>query len=286
VRALGVDVGVTKGLDVVVLDDGVTTPVATHRHVLLAALGELIERAGPDVVAIDAPPGWALRGRSRQTEREIRYLGIHSFGTPPARRAARNRTRYYEWMRRGFRAFRIAERRGYPRYRGGPPDRTALEVFPHASAVVLSGCLPPAGVTKRTWRTSVLAAQGVEGRGLSTTDQVDAALAALTGLLALKGRRTSLGDPNEGVITLPARTLPVRPYRRCVGVERPADQPRLPRMTPCACGDAACDRLTSREFAPGHDARRKAILWRMARAGHEATEELRRRGWELPPEMR
>jgi hypothetical protein len=57
-------------------------------------------------------------------------------------------------------------------------------------------------------------------------------------------------------------------------------------MSPCACGDPACDRLTSREFAPGHDARRKSMLWSLAREGQEAVDELRRRGWELPPEMR
>jgi predicted nuclease with RNAse H fold len=247
VRALGIDVGVTKGLDVVVLEDGVATPVATHRHVLLAGLGELIERARPDVVAIDAPPGWAHRGRSRETEREIRYFGIHSFGTPTARRAARNRTRYYEWTRRGFRAFRIADRRGYPRYRSGPPDRTALEVFPHASAVVLSGCLPPSGVPKRSWRTSVLAAQGVETRSLSTTDQVDAALAALTGIYALRGRCSALGDPLEGVIVLPTRTLPERPYPRCdpPGVGSASASPSATRGV--ASGDASASVTAGRE---------------------------------------
>jgi predicted nuclease with RNAse H fold len=214
VRALGIDVGVGKGLDLVVLEDGVPIPIETYRRVLLAGLGELIERTAPDVVAIDAPPGWAIRGRCRQTEREIGSLGIHSFGTPTARRAAENRTRYYEWMRRGFRAFRIAERRGYPRYRAGSARRTALEVFPHATAVVLTGCLPPSGVPKRSWRTSVLAAQGFEERMLVTTDQVDAALAALTGLLALHGTRTAPGDPDEGVIVLPTRALPARPYPR------------------------------------------------------------------------
>jgi predicted nuclease with RNAse H fold len=284
VRALGVDVGVTKGLDVVVLEDGVAGPVAAHRHVEVAALGELIEGAGPDVVAIDSPPAWAGNGRSRGTEREIRLFGIQSYGTPTADRG--NDHPFYAWMRVGFEVFRVAALAGFTRYRGGPPAGTAIEVFPHASAVVLAGCLPPRGARKAAWRASVLRAGGVNVDGLGSLDQIDAALAALTGLLALKGRRTSLGDPNEGVITLPARTLPARPYRRCVGGEDGRDQPRLPRTAPCACGDPACDRLTSREFAPGHDARRKAILWRMARAGHDATDELRRRGWELPPEMR
>jgi hypothetical protein len=44
--------------------------------------------------------------------------------------------------------------------------------------------------------------------------------------------------------------------------------------------------MTFREFAPGHDAKRKSLLWSLAREGLDAADELRRRGWELPPEMR
>jgi hypothetical protein len=40
------------------------------------------------------------------------------------------------------------------------------------------------------------------------------------------------------------------------------------------------------EFAPGHDAKRKAMLWSNARDGAAALEELRTRGWKVPPEMR
>ena len=43
---------------------------------------------------------------------------------------------------------------------------------------------------------------------------------------------------------------------------------------------------TAREFAPGHDARRKSSLWARAREGQEALDELRRRGWTIPPELR
>jgi hypothetical protein len=57
-------------------------------------------------------------------------------------------------------------------------------------------------------------------------------------------------------------------------------------MSACACGDVACLAMTAREFAPGHDAKRKSSLWALARSGQDAVDELRRRGWELPPEMR
>ena len=281
-RALGIDVGVRKGLDVVVLEDGGREPAATRRGVRLQDLRPLIERAGPDVVAIDSPPAWARVGRSRGTEREIRLFGIQSYGTPTADRGIQHP--FYEWMRVGFEVFRIAGRAGFPRYRGGPAAGTAIEVFPHASAVVLAGCLPPRGIPKAAWRASVLRRAGVHVDG--SPDRIDAALAALTGLRALAGRSCALGDPREGVIVLPARTLPARPFPRCAETAEAKRQPHLPRMSPCRCGDPACDRLTSREFAPGHDARRKSMLWALARRGHEAVEELRRRGWELPPEMR
>jgi hypothetical protein len=57
-------------------------------------------------------------------------------------------------------------------------------------------------------------------------------------------------------------------------------------MSRCACGDPGCTALTAGEFVRGHDAKRKSRLWARARLGEEAVEELRRRRWELPPEMR
>jgi hypothetical protein len=161
-----------------------------------------------------------------------------------------------------------------------------MEVFPHATAVVLAGCLPPAGTTKRQWRTLVLDAQGVDTSGLRSADQVDAALAALTGIRALQGRSSALGDPREGVIVLPSNRLPARAYRRCDAPLKPEGQPHLPGLSPCRCGDPSCGELTGGEFARGHDAKRKAQLWREARRGDDAMRELRRRGWDLPAEMR
>jgi hypothetical protein len=132
----------------------------------------------------------------------------------------------------------------------------------------------------------VLVAGGVDAAGLRSMDQVDAALAALTGLLALDGRFSAPGDPTEGVIVVPARSLPAHPYRRGVAPGRPREQLPLPGLAACACGDPTCSALTAHEFAPGHDAKRKSALWKQARAGQGAIDELRRRGWELPPETR
>jgi hypothetical protein len=80
--------------------------------------------------------------------------------------------------------------------------------------------------------------------------------------------------------------LPAHPYRRGRAAPRTDDQPSLPGLAACGCGDPSCTKLTAKEFAPGHDAKRKSLLWRTARTAQDAIDELRRRGWELPPEMR
>jgi len=237
---------------------------------------------GADVVAIDAPPAWAPKGKSRLTERLLAECNLHAFNTPSARDGVGNA--FYAWMEVGFRVFDVAAARGYPRYRAGDPRGTAMEVFPHASAAVLAGCLPPKGAKKKPWRERILRAHGVNTASLATADRIDAALCALTGLLAMEGKRSSPGDPTEGVIVLPAASLPARPYRPAP--PEAGDDTTVPLFNECACGDAACHELTRTEFAPGHDAKRKSGLWARAREGQTAIEELRRRGWTIPPEMR
>src|ERR1700730_6977355 len=48
---------------------------------------------------------------------------------------------------------------------------------------------------------------GIDTRELRTGDEVDAALAAFTGVLALRGEFRAVGDPAEGVIVIPAAAL-------------------------------------------------------------------------------
>lgn len=280
-RALGVDVSEKRGLDLVLLDESLHPRVrgAMSVELLAATLAEW----QPDVVAIDSPPAWGRAGGSRQAERALRALGIQSYGTPsdPQKREHK----FFGWMKTGIAAFEACARAGYARYRSGAVKGTAMEVFPHATSVVLSGALPAAGTSKKDWRTAVLRARGIELSALTTMDLIDAALAALTGLLALDGQFTALGDPEEGTIVVPERSLPKRPYPRG-GPLGSDDQLHLPGQSPCACGADDCREKTAAEFAPGHDAKRKGLLWARARAGDEALTELKRRGWELPPELR
>ncbi|MGH2681595.1 MAG: DUF429 domain-containing protein [Actinomycetota bacterium] len=281
-RALGIDVGVGKGLDLVLIDER-RVPLHVVPRVGLEQVGASIREMEPDVIAIDAPPSWAKDGRSRLTERMLAEFNIRAFATPTRTQGKGNP--FYDWMEAGFRVFRAAARAGFPRYAAGDPRGTAMEVFPHASATVLRGFLRPKGIAKRAWREGVLVAQGMRTDRLTSTDLVDAGLCALSGLLALEGKRFAPGDPREGVIVLPVITLPARPFAplRQDTSTSAAETSQLFRY--CRCGDPGCQELTRSEFAPGHDAKRKSMLWRLAREGGEAADELRRRGWKLPPEI-
>lgn len=278
VQALGVDVAVQrgKGLDLVVLD-GSRAVIAIVPRATKEDLMRLVRERHPDISAVDAPPRWAATGRSRLTENELARLNIHAFRTPSFEHSG---DRHFDWMREGIAVFEALADGGYPLATGRPYEGRAIEVFPHATATVLAGCLPPAGMRKRVWRERVLRMQGVRTDDLTTVDQLDAALAALTGLLVLEGKESHLGDPAEGVIVLPI-AAPAPRYRP--GVVAADHAATL--FAWCACG--TCDRQVraGREFAPGHDAKRKSTLWRRAREGQAAIEELRRRTWELPPEM-
>ncbi len=278
-RAIGIDVGGEhrKHLDIVVMDADRQIAVVGSR-VPVQRLRALIEDHRPDVVAIDAPPAWAPTGRrSRTTERELKLLGIQAYYTPDKAEGERND--FYAWMRNGMAAFRAADRAGFPSYRAGAIKGHAIEVFPHASATVLAGCIPPAKQSparKRAWRAGVLRANHVPTAQLQTLDQVDAALAALTGIMALELRDPfAPGIPEEGRIVVPARVVPAAGYRRCLPTRPGATEPLI---TFCACGCGAQTKLGS-EFRSGHDRKLMVQLQRAVAEGERARAELDRRSW-------
>jgi hypothetical protein len=274
VRSLGIDVGGSrKRLDLVLLDER-RQPFPVLSRVAVEELPRLIEELRPDVVAIDSPPDWGLDGMaSRETERQLAMLGIQSYRTPDRNRGLGNP--FYEWMQVGFRAFRAAAEAGFPRFDGRTVRGSSIEVFPHASETVLAGCLPPLGVSKKIWRTRLLRSQAVAVTDLRTLDHLDAAIAALTGLIALELRSPfAPGVPKEGAIVLPTR-MPAGPYARC---DAPVADPAPTLISFCACGCGAEVR-SGREFRPGHDAKLKAQLVRAVRTGEAARKELERRKW-------
>ena len=169
---------------------------------------ESVLSIGPAVVCIDSPSGWSQSGKSRLAERRLARLGIQAYytGEDPGDHP------FYAWIRVGLQIFeRLATH--YPLHRGGEVTGHAAEIFPHASAALLADSLPATG-QKEAFRRGVLRAQSVAEHDLATLDLVDAALAALTGLIALDGHHSSVGDPAEGVVLLPVGELPAAPLQR------------------------------------------------------------------------
>jgi len=205
VIALGIDVSVRRGLDLVWLD-GDRAILRREQRVSTADLPALLDPR-PDIIAIDSPPCWAPVTGRRQAEAAIWRLGLQLFPTPSL--AGRSLKGADAWMEAGMAVFAAVAAAGFPLFGGEAFASTAIEVFPHATSVVLAGRLPPHGAdlkhprAKTAWRRQVLEAEGVDVLQLPTLDQVDAALASLTGLYALEGRACWLGLPIEGVIVLP-----------------------------------------------------------------------------------
>ena len=207
---MGIDVSENRGHDVVCLTDQ-RQIVLSRRKVPTADLMAIIREVRPEVVAIDSPPQWGTSGKSRPVESQLRALGINVFSCPSD---PRDRP-FYRWMREGFKVFEVADLEGYERYTGGTVARKqSIEVFPHASAVTLRGSLPARDAPKREWRRKVLEAAGLESDLLTTVDQIDAALAALTGVRFLQGIFSEVGEPGQAVLVLPIQPRPVLRYRR------------------------------------------------------------------------
>jgi predicted nuclease with RNAse H fold len=207
-RAVGVDVSLRRGLDVVLLDGARLVDVRSR--VEPGELTTLLEDWEPEAVGIDAPSQWGVTGRSRQAERDLSRLGIRCYATPSDIAARSNP--FYAWMHVGIAAHDAAVAAGYRRFDAVDGRGTTIEVFPHATAIALRGELPPPGwrataAGKRSWRLEALDRAGVKDERLRTQDQVDAALAAVTACLAVAGEVDVLGQPDEdGLIVMP--TLP------------------------------------------------------------------------------
>ena len=163
---------------------------------------------------------WGLDGSCRVAERELRRFNIMSYATPSD--PQKQRSSFYGWMRVGFKAFQVLACQ-FPRYRSGRFKGTAIEVFPHASEVLFAGKLRPPAIRKHEWRRLLLRRECIDVDVLSSKDQVDAALAALTGIYALSRCSISLGSPNEGIIVLPRTNQGCAYIASC---QRAAEKPR------------------------------------------------------------
>lgn len=189
--ALGVDVGL-RNLDVVRLVDR----EIEHRRVVPDAFAALLDEWHPAIVGIDSPAGWAATGAARASEAALNAAGIRCFRTPTEDRATSS---FYDWVRTGHRAFADCAAHGLV------VGRTAIEVFPHATALALLGApyATKRTVDKRAARLAALERAGISVPERWSIDAIDATLAAYTAQEALAGRAVAYGDEDEGQVFVP-----------------------------------------------------------------------------------
>jgi len=175
-----------------------------HRggEVNLLALAE-----GAQVVAIDAPlglpAGWGCldlpctcgRCRAPASARRAGERALAAMGLGVMWTTKRTLLRpLVEWAMAQRRALEAA-------------GKTVIEVYPHASKVVLLG-RPPARKTTlagRRWLQEGLSrlVSGLPADRLLSHDELDAVVAAYTALLWWRGETRALGRPEEGLIVVP-----------------------------------------------------------------------------------
>jgi predicted nuclease with RNAse H fold len=287
---VGVDVAEErKGLDLVALDSRRVVIASAGRLTLDQTASIILDEIRPDVVCIDSPSGWSHSGKSRRSEIELRKLGITAFSTP----SDPGDHPFYRWMRVGFSLYEALS----PMYglgNGSVLLQTAVEVFPEATAVLLAGRLRNSTESKREFRGNVLESQGIDVYRLPTVDRIDAALAAVTGILALEGEASYLGDPSEGTILIPVSEPPATRLLRERSTTSRAASPRVLMASStadpapeakasghCLCG---CGAPVRRRFLPGHDAKLRSALYKAEAAGDiSASQRLVDLGWRSGP---
>jgi predicted nuclease with RNAse H fold len=156
---------------------------------------------GVAAVGIDAPCCWSVCGRSRPCERELASGGISAFSTPT--QVIGEAHPFYRWMVNGLALYK----RFAPRYRlydgrSSLVDPFCFETFPHAIACALAGKRLSAD-RKRIDRRRILEQAGLPVQTLTSIDQLDAALCALSAQRVLAGRFHSYGNAAEGFILVP-----------------------------------------------------------------------------------
>jgi len=177
--------------------------------------------------------GLPARGRTfgqwKLCEYELRRRNLRVHSTPSDASAAPS------WMRAGFALYKRLGALGFAFFRQAetPPEKMMIEVHPHACFAVLLGHRPllKANLEGRLQRQMVLYLEGIDLRnpvhtleevsrqhllsgtlpldGLHSHDELDALAAAFTAYLVHQkpARVAQLGDPDEGLITLPVGSL-------------------------------------------------------------------------------
>ncbi len=147
---------------------------------------ELCTKNRPEVVAIDAPLSLPKSGGLRKADAELIERGHRVL--PPTLGGMRTLTE---------RGIRLAERLRAQGF-------NVIEIHPRTSGKILFG------ISERQAWLSELKRRGWSINAKVSEHGVDAAIAALTGLLRLQGKTEEVGTPTEGAIVIPRGRLRVR----------------------------------------------------------------------------
>lgn len=143
---------------------------------------ELCRHLSPAVVAIDAPLSLPEKGNLRSADVSLIRRGLRVF--PPTFGGMRSLTSRGICLASSLRAM------GFK----------VIEVHPRTSGVILFGKADKAvwskELRKRGWKLEKV-----------SEHEIDAAIAALTGWLWLKGKFEEVGEPKEGTIVIPLGKL-------------------------------------------------------------------------------
>jgi predicted nuclease with RNAse H fold len=145
---------------------------------------ELLDRceaSRPAVVAIDAPLSLPRRGGLREADLSLIKRGFRVFS--PKFGSMRSLTKRGSALAKKIRKMGIK----------------VIEVHPRTSGLLLFGT-----AERKKWMKK-LKQLGFKFDGGGSRHEVDAALAALTGLLYLKGKVEKVGRPEEGIIIIPEK---------------------------------------------------------------------------------
>ena len=167
--------------------------------------------------------------------------------------------------------FAQAAAAGFPTYAAGSPKGKALEVFPHATRGGAGGGLAPKGTQEARVAERRAARPGRADRRAVLTRPGRRRARGAHRAAGARRQAVRAGRPDARASSwCPSASLPAAPYRP--GPGRPRTRSRCSTTAPAAM--PACDQLVRGEFAPGHDAKRKAMLWTRAREGADAVDEL------------
>ena len=266
VRSLGIDVGVDKGLDLVLLDERRVPLLAPSTACARGDRQRRRQTSGP--TSSRSTRHRAGRPRGARAAPSASSPARHPVVQHPVGRPRDGRTGSSRGWRSGFEVFRQAEAAGFRTLRrrlaeqdrdGGLPARHGRRAGRRAAA---QGRRDEAVARRRAAR-----ARACDVDDLRTADRVDAALAALTGPAGPRRERFSArATPREGAIVRAGDLAPGPPVQRGGRRRQPRRSRRSGHATASAATPAAHE-LVRGSFAHGHDAKRKAMLWRAPAKG-------------------